>query len=57
MPSISQHTTVHALRTCTVAARFNAPKTEKTGDRDEPDSQSSSVYIGGFRPGGERSSS
>jgi hypothetical protein len=54
MPSISRRTTVHAVRTCTVAARLNAPKTKKTGDRDEPDSQSSGVYVCGFRIGGER---
>jgi hypothetical protein len=57
MPSISHPTTLHEPRTGTVAARLNAPKTKKTGDCDEPDSQSSSVYVCGVRPGGERGTS
>src|SRR5580693_3308000 len=34
-----------------VAARLNAPKTKKTGDCDEPHSQSSSIYVCGFKLG------
>src|ERR1700728_1045189 len=56
MPSISRPTPPPELWTCTVAARFKAPKTNKTGDCDEPDSQSSSAYVC-FRPRGERGSS
>jgi len=38
MPSILRPTPLPEPRTCTVAARFKALKTKKTGDCDEPDS-------------------